>query len=376
MVATAGLILGGVLATAALAASTNFAELATSPEAAGDAPHSVAAADLDGDSDQDLAFPNFGAGVVTVLRNNGAGNFTEFPASPEGVGNSPAAVAAADLDGDGDRDLAVANASDSDVAILRNNGAGNFTELGSSPETVGTSPFSIVAADLDGDGDRDLATANLESANLTVLRNNGAGNFTEPGSSPEPIGTDSFSVVAADLDGDGDQDLATASRFSSTVTVLRNNGGANFTEPGSSPEAVDALPRALVAADLDGDGDSDLAVATEQLDEITTLRNNGAANFTEFGSSPEIAGDRPFGITAADFDADTDQDLAVVNTEESTATILRNNGSANFAEPGSSPEPTGVGPFAIAAADLDGDSDPDLAAANFGGDSTTILRNR
>ena len=270
----------------------------------------------------------------------------------------------------------MANASDSDVAILRNNGAGNFTELGSSPETVGTSPFSIVAADLDGDGDQDLATANLESANLTVLRNNGAGNFTEPGSSPEPIGIDSFSVVAADLDGDGDQDLATASRFSSTVTVLRNTGAANFTEPGSSPEAVDAFPRALVAADLDGDGDSDLAVATEQLDEITTMRNNGTGNFTEFGSSPEIAGDRPFGITAADFDADTDQDLAVINTEASSATILRNDGSADFTEPGSSPEPTGVGPFGITAADLDGDSDPDLATANFGGDSTTILRNR
>ena len=58
-------------------------------------------------------------------------------------------------------------------------------------------------------------------------------------------------------------------------------------------------------------------------------------------------------------------------------TILRNNGFGNFVEPASSPEPTGNGPRrAVAAADLDGDADLDLAVANSLSDDVTILRNR
>ena len=122
-------MLGGVLAAAALAASTNFTPLATSPEATGDGPAQLAAADLTGDGRLDLAIPNADSDTITILRNRPAlpGDFVEPPSSPEATGDSPTPVAAGDIDGDGDQDLVSGNGGGDTVTVLRNNGTGNFT---------------------------------------------------------------------------------------------------------------------------------------------------------------------------------------------------------------------------------------------------------
>jgi hypothetical protein len=121
------LAVGAAFATTALAASLDFFEPASSPEAAGDTPQGVAAADLDGDGDQDLAVANLFSDNVTILKNNGSGNLRETASSPIATGDAPAKVAAVDLDGEGDQDLAVVNQSNT-VTILRNNGHARFRE--------------------------------------------------------------------------------------------------------------------------------------------------------------------------------------------------------------------------------------------------------
>ncbi|MFH1620538.1 MAG: FG-GAP-like repeat-containing protein, partial [Patescibacteria group bacterium] len=90
-----------------------------------------------------------------------------------GVGNHPRLVFAADLDGDGDDDLATANYSSNSVSILVNNGDGTF--VAAVNYAVGNRPATVFAADLDGDGDNDLAVANYYSDNVSVLLNNGDG---------------------------------------------------------------------------------------------------------------------------------------------------------------------------------------------------------
>ena len=135
-----------------------------------------------------------------------------------GAGDYPVSVYAADLDGDGDDDLAVANLNSYNVSILKNNGDGSFA----SAVNYGTGgyPSSVYAADLDGDGDDDLAVANRYSYNVSILTNNGDGAFASAvnyGAGDNPT-----SVYAADLDGDGDADLAVANFYSYNVSILIN----------------------------------------------------------------------------------------------------------------------------------------------------------
>ena len=208
-----------------------------------------------------------------------------------------------------------------------------------------------------------------------MLKNNGSGNLSAPGTSPEATGGFPVAIAAADLDGDGDNDLATADSSAGTVTVLKNRGTANFFEPPSSPEAA-ASPRAIAVANVDGDADLDLAVPTQSLPGVTILKNRGNGDLFQPTSSPElIGGSGPIDAAAADFDADGDLDLAVADSGSSDVTVLRNGGTGNFIEAPTSPEAANVGPNAVIAAPLDADADPDLAVAAFGADRLDILGN-
>jgi hypothetical protein len=365
----------------ALAASTNFVEPASSPEPAGAGPQDLVTADLDADTDADLAVVNVSSGSVTVHRNNGSGNFSQPASSPETPASFdfPTAIDVGDLDGDADRDLAVANQLGDNVTILRNNGSGNFTEPGTSPEPTGANTFAVTAADLDEDDDIDLAVANGNNPTgaVTVLLNNGSANFSPASTSPETVGNTPVSIAAADLDGDGDNDLGVANQQNGSVTVLRNNGTANFSQPVSSPHFVGTFPQGITAARLDADADVDLAVNNQGSDNVSILLNSGNANFSQPATSPEQVGDRPLAPpVAADFDLDGDLDLATENATSEDVTILRNVGAANFIEPASSPELVGPAPRGIVGADFDGDLDPDLAVTNQNGGNLTILRNR
>jgi len=151
----------------------------TTPEKyiVGDRPLSPVAADLDNDGDLDLAAANFGnfdiQGTVSVLRNDGNGNFSpsEFFFSE----NNPSNLTPTDIDGDGDLDLMMLNSffivgtaerAGNTVSVLRNNGNGFF----SFPESflVGNVPVGLVVDDLDGVGDLDFATPNFDDDDVTV----------------------------------------------------------------------------------------------------------------------------------------------------------------------------------------------------------------
>ena len=374
------MVFGCFLATgaAALATSTDFVEPSSSPENVGLGPTWIVTADLDGDADLDLATANVSSGDVTILRNNGSANFTEPASSPEDAGSFPDAITAADLDGDGDQDLAVTNQESDDVTILRNNGSGNFSEPASSPEPAGDIPAAITAGDIDGDTDPDLVVANaLTENNVTILRNNGSGNFTQPASSPEDAGNKPLSVAIADLDGDADRDLAVSNQQSSNVSILGNNGSGNFTELASSPENAGTFPQGVVAARLDGDLDRDLAVANQGTDDVTILRNIGAGDYEAAATSPEQVGDTPLRApVVGDFDGDGRRDLAVSNSGTDNVSILANAGQLDFEQPATSPEDAGDGARGSAIGDLDGDGDLDLAISNHTAQTVTILRNR
>lgn len=309
-----------------------FREPDSSPYPVGSFPADIAAADIDGDFDRDLLVVNQVSEDITVFKNKGSGNFKVPASSPEAVGDSPASVATADLDGDGDEDAVVANTGFNpgeapNVTILKNRGNGNFSEPNSSPESAGTKPVDAVPVKLDGDADFDLAVADQQSHAVVVLLNGGGGNFQPAPTSPESAGTFAQAIAPADLDGDGDRDLAVANNaIPGTATILLNDGDADLDAPafpaGTEPTGDNAL--AIAAADFNQAGGRDLAVPSSADSNVTILRNIGDGDFSEPASSPEATGAQPQDIAVADYDGDGDRDIAVPNANGASVTILLN----------------------------------------------------
>ncbi len=186
-------------------------------------------------------------------------------ASSPGVGSSPQSVVAADVNGDGRLDLISANSSANTLTVLTNNGSGGFV-FASSPG-VGSGPFSVTAADVNGDGKPDLISANTGANTLTVLTNNGSGGFVLA-SSPG-VGSAPYSVTAADVNGDGKPDLISGNYDDNALSVLTNNGSGGFVF--ASSREVGINPASVTAADVNGDGKVDLISANSGFGAGNTL---------------------------------------------------------------------------------------------------------
>jgi hypothetical protein len=175
--------------------------------------------DLDGDGDLDLVLGNAAGQGNTVWfwdpdLNSGMGGFVD---SGQGLGQADTrAIALGDLDSDGDLDLAVGNVVEE--RIFFNDGSGNFTDSGQALGTGSTK--SIALADLDGDGDLDLVVGNgldintdapgeLDQLNY-IWFNEGDGTFLESQARAFAAAdgrSTTHAVVVADIDGDGDLDI-------------------------------------------------------------------------------------------------------------------------------------------------------------------------
>ncbi|NNF43881.1 MAG: hypothetical protein HKN62_12715 [Phycisphaerales bacterium] len=272
------------------------------------------------------------------------------------AGENSTGVVAIDVDGDGDLDLAVSNRVSNDVSILINLGDATFDGPVSCP--VGLQPRYVVGADFDGDGDADLATTDKVGNSVTLLQNLGDGSF---------IPLDQLAVsqpdwlIAADLDDDGDQDLL-VSEFTSPhcLTLLVNDGAMIFTTAESW--VVPAGPRGGDVADLSGGGFRDVVVTAIVDDVVTVLFNDGDGFFREAIDLP--AGEQPRYAAAADFDADGDVDLAVINKAGDDLWLYWNHGDGSFSAPPLDRYPTNSMPHAIDSADFDLDGDIDLAISH------------
>jgi len=162
----------------------------------------------------------------------------------------------------------------------------------------------VYAADLDGDGDMDVVSASGIDDKIAWYENDGAQNYTEHVISDTANGA--LSVYAADMDGDGDIDVLSSAYTGNPIIWYENDGNESFTGhviqesgPGSS--------RSVYASDLDGDGDMD--VLTGLSDNIVWYENDGSQNFDFTYLSWDDSNPGIYSVYAADVDGDGDMDV-------------------------------------------------------------------
>ncbi len=225
--------------------------------AAGNAPRAFAVQDFDADGDQDLAVPNADTQQMTLLYNAGDATFSEsrsFPVRSGATTANPQGIAAADLDKDGDVDIATANRGTNDVSVLLNYGDGTF--LPAVQFAAGNGPVALIAWDLNADTLRDLAVANVNSDNVSVLLNDPLPPFSEDcNGNLVPDSCDIAAGTVQDHNHDGVPDVCQIPGDFNKDLDVDSSDVLAFISCGAGPGIP--VPAGCSGKDLDGDGDVD-----------------------------------------------------------------------------------------------------------------------
>jgi hypothetical protein len=356
--------------------------------AAGINPFSIATGDVDNDGKTDLAVVNVGSNTVSVYRNIGHGGIISYAPKVDYItGSQPYSISLADYNGDGKLDLAVANLYSATVSIFMNSSTnGTIIFYPKIDFVTNIGPSNIVSNDFDGDGKTDLAIANVQSTNISILRNNGGLGIIsfEPkvdftiGTTPYVLSAGDFVLTAGDFDGDNKVDIAVVKYNSNSFSIYRNtciSGTISF-----APK-VDFItgtqPRGITIGDIDMDGKPDVAITNYGSNTLSIFRNLSNIGAISFASKVDIAtGTQPYSISIADLDGDNKLDATLVNFGGNSISVLKNtsySGSVSFAP--KVDYTTGAKPRGFAITDFDGDGKLDISVVNSNSNTISFFRN-
>ncbi len=361
--------------------------------------HGVSWVDVNGDGRIDIFVKNAeakGEAAVEDILYINYGSYFVNEAGARGLADAYAygtrGAVFVDWDGDHDFDFFVsttyAGISPAHNHLYQNNGNGFFQDITSAilpPQTVDLTTCGLGAADFDRDGDIDLYFSNpltdpdpfnpLPSPPQSLpnfYMNNGDGTFTAEFRGIDWTGF-SQGVTTGDYDGDGDTDIAQA-MWGAPSTVFRNDGTGHFRDVGDEigiPAGEGVFDNGIVWADVDNDGDLDLAIVGEG--RIALYRNKGKS----YSRYQVIRWTRPmsgFQVCFGDFNNDTILELYL-----SGENVYENDGEGYFspvpaAESGLEDSLSIEDPRGAALADFDNDGDLDIYVTNKDG-SNRLFRN-
>jgi hypothetical protein len=385
--------------------------------AAGLNAQSVVMADFNGDSAPDLAFADGASSAMSVTLGNGDGTFQPPTYYTTGTATDPVFIVEGDFNQDGVPDLAVVNKATSTISIFMGqatNGVPNGTFAAHVDYNVGNPndvhpvayPTSVAVGDFNGDGYPDLAVTNSNENSVSILLNGGKaspGTFTLANCNSSQtdctVGNFPIAIATGYFSGNQTLDLVVINESDNDATVLLGNGDGTFTAEATTLK-LGNNPVSVAVGDLNGDGILDLAVAENSSQQVSVLLGNGSGGVGNGTFQPAVnystgpngtTPPSPNAVVIGDFNGDGIPDLALTsgsagaNPGNLVSLLLgvpnsQGKATGTFGAPalfgvGSSPTPLAGGGESLATGDFNQDGTLDLAVANNGSNTVSILLN-
>jgi len=271
-------------------------------------PKSVYTVDIDGDGDMDVLSTSGNRTLAWHENVDGLGRFSNKNLIDD-RDQRGSILHISDLDGDGDPDLLTDGYSDSGVAWYENvDGKGTYDVLQILSDEI-KDIRDVYTADLDGDGDLDVVTASKSPSKLSWLENiDGTGALSEA-KLVATLNRDLNALKTADFDNDGDMDiLAVSSDTLGLVWYENTDGRGDFQKvhliSGDSVEVSDAQ-----ILDLEGDGDMDIFAIGDGV--LLWYENTDGTGSFEFYYSLKTPTEYNWCFLAQDVDRDEDADIVI-----------------------------------------------------------------
>ncbi len=290
-------------------------------------PSGVFVADLDGDGNQDVLASLYSGNRVVWFKNLGGGEFNPTPNVIATSAGGPQPVVAGDVNGDGIVDVVFGSLLTNRVSWVAGLGNGSFDATATTIVAGRLQPRSLALMEINGAQGLEVLATFSGSGVVAWYENvgRGASSWIEHKLATSHVGA--HSATFGDLNLDGIQDIAWAAFGTNTVAYHLGLGQAEF---GAKQTLTTTAKRAMavIAPDLDGDGFKDLVVATSGDNRLVWSRNLG---FQSFGfAAPLLLTEKALGaisVVAADFDGNGTRDLALASSGDGSVRVFFNSGT-------------------------------------------------
>ena len=365
--------LSALLIGSALMAQTTFEPKVTINGSTGNNPYVITSGLMDNDAFADILIGTTVGNTLEWYKNDltNTGNFimqTNITTTLTGI----TSVVIADLNNDGFNDVLAAGYSSDNVVWYANNGSGGFgAEQTISSAVLGAG--TIVVANIDAGTTPDVAVVAYDSGDTVWFANDGSGNFTGPNTIASAAGSGPSDLDLGDFDGDGDMDAVISNADIGTIELYDNNlipsGSVSFTKYTNTVDTGSGYVFDVSFADLNEDMVLDIVKAdiggVGESAYYTKDATGTATTFTEHVLTSSIT--RPATVTVADFDNDSKNDVLISNaiTTGNDLIWLERTDMGTFAEPATAIDNSQLQVYATTVADFDNDTDLDIATVDY-----------
>lgn len=285
----------------------------------------------------------------------------------------------ADFDGDGKTDIAYSNDCTNGLSVARNTSLGNNISFAPATDIItNESPLGLAIFDLDGDGKKDIVTAdfNLYEDTLgdliSVFKNTSTlGVISFAAKKDYLSGMGCYGIAIADLNKDGKPDIIATNEydFPGTISVFKNISTKDSLSFAAKQNfVVGSSPRRITVCDVNNDNKPDLVVADQGSGAVTVLINTSTLKTISFITQQYATtpGSAPESISCGDLDGDNKPDLVVANNNKNgTVSILKNTSAhKNVSFVLQTDLHTEEYPYCVTITDLNGDGKPDVAVGS------------
>ncbi|CAM4838263.1 unnamed protein product [Rotaria magnacalcarata] len=402
--------------------------------------------DFNGDGNLDIVVANEDDGYLAILLGNGNGTFTgPFYSAP--IFSYQISIYAADFNADNVLDLAIASSDTYTLVISLGSGNGNFEDpTFLSPENYYSANFAIgnfdtdtildivatipeilaigvflgkvngtfetmtiyyastdsipqyiVLGDFNKDTKIDIAVLIPDIPSIVVFYGTGAGTFPKNNTLNLGDGYDSKSMAAGDFNNDGETDIVTANTGSNDLSLLLLQYKPDFINEITYLQGSGAHPSAVTVGHFNNDLQMDIVVANSGTNEVRILMDYNGSTFMKTATYSTGENSHPQQVVVADFNKDSQLDIAVVNSWSNTLKVflISNNdnkldiavafqkddnvgvfmgyGNGSFSEQIVYKLPNGSSPVWLIVHDFNKDNAQDMAVANSDGNNVGIF---
>jgi hypothetical protein len=286
-------------------------------------PKTLSAFDIESDGDMDLAAAG-DTGLVAILINDGSGDFFEDVGSSFDAGDNITDIGAADLDGSGFVDIMILDSSNYKMKIYLNDGTGHFALDSAYDISIGS---RFEHTDLNNDGYEDICISSGIGWFLTILLNGGNGQFEVNQIEHFQFATH---IATGDFDNDNDMDYALSADIDYLFYILFNNSDGSFDTPAKFIPSPQRTNGGIRSADVDNDGDLDIITSETDSGYISIFLNERTP--ADYIITPVDTSDLYY-VQTADLDRDNYLDVAYTGSVESGLFVAYGDPDDTLTEP-------------------------------------------